>query len=108
MNATLNAQSNTNYYPNLAIYTYYHTQPTGFQMLCSALHDPQRLGGTLNQALTAGVSWVQSTLSCIKMMPMRRNIRRFCRYREMLWKGTFERRTCCSSSLVLAVNLFSI
>ena len=55
MNATLNAQSNTNYYPNLAIYTYYHTQPTGFQMLCSAIHDPQRLGGTLNQALTAGV-----------------------------------------------------
>ncbi len=55
MNATLNARSNTNYYPNLAIYTYYHTQPTGFQMLCSAIHDPQRLGGTLNQALTAGV-----------------------------------------------------
>ena len=55
MNATLNAQSNANYYPNLAIYTYYHTQPTGFQMLCSAIHDPQRLGGTLNDALTAGV-----------------------------------------------------
>jgi hypothetical protein len=55
MNATLNAHSNTNYYPNLAIYTYYHTQPTGFQMLCSALHDPQRLQGTLDQALTAGV-----------------------------------------------------
>ena len=55
MNATLNAQSNTNYYPNLAIYTYYHTQPTGFQLLCSAIHDPRRLGGTLNQALTAGV-----------------------------------------------------
>ncbi len=55
MNATLNAHSSTNYYPNLAIYTYYHTQPTGFQMLCSSIRDPQRLGGTLNQALTAGV-----------------------------------------------------
>jgi hypothetical protein len=56
MNATLNAHSNTNYYPNLAIYTYYHRQPTGFQMLCSAIRDPQRLTGTLNEALTAGVS----------------------------------------------------
>ena len=55
MNATLNAHSSTNYYPNLAIYTYYHTQPTGFQMLCSSISDPQRLGGTLNEALTAGV-----------------------------------------------------
>jgi hypothetical protein len=55
MNATLNAHSSTNYYPNLAIYTYYHTQPTGFQMLCSAIHNPQRLGGTLDQTLTAGV-----------------------------------------------------
>ena len=41
MNATLNAHSSTVYYPNLAIYTYYTTQPTGFQMLCSAIHDPQ-------------------------------------------------------------------
>ena len=55
MNATLNAHSSANYYPNLAIYTYYHTQPTGFQMLCSAIQDPKRLGGTLNEALTAGV-----------------------------------------------------
>ena len=55
MNATLNANSNTLYYPNLAIYTYYRTQPTGFQTLCSAARDPQRLGGTLEQALTAGV-----------------------------------------------------
>jgi uncharacterized repeat protein (TIGR01451 family) len=55
MNATLNANSNTLYYPNLAIYTYYTRQPTGFQMLCSAARDRQRLGGTLDQALTAGV-----------------------------------------------------
>ena len=55
MNTGLNAHSSAVYYPNLAIYTYYHTQPTGFQMLCSALYDPQRLGGTLNQALTQGV-----------------------------------------------------
>jgi len=55
MNATLNANSNTLYYPNLAIYTYYRTQPTGFQTLCSAARDPRRLGGTLEQALTAGV-----------------------------------------------------
>jgi hypothetical protein len=55
MNATLNASSNAGYYPNLAIYTYYHTQPTGFQMLCSALQDPGLLGGNLQQALTAGV-----------------------------------------------------
>ena len=55
MNAGLNAHSSIVYYPNLAIYTYYHSQPTGFQMLCSALRDPRRLGGTLNQALTQGV-----------------------------------------------------
>src|SRR5262249_52613462 len=55
MNTTLNAHSSTSYYPNLAIYTYHTTQPTGFQMLCSAISDPQRLGGTLNQALTQGV-----------------------------------------------------
>ncbi|HZS18564.1 MAG TPA: DUF11 domain-containing protein [Candidatus Udaeobacter sp.] len=55
MNATLNANSNTLYYPNLAIYTYYRTQPTGFQTLCSAARDPRRLGGTLEQALMAGV-----------------------------------------------------
>ena len=55
MNTTLNATSATNYYPNLAIYTYYHSQPTGFQMICSAIHNPRRLGGTLDQALTAGV-----------------------------------------------------
>jgi len=55
MHAGLNAHSSIVYYPNLAIYTYYHAQPTGFQMLCSALRDPNRLGGTLNQALTQGV-----------------------------------------------------
>jgi hypothetical protein len=55
MNATLSAHSSTVYYPNLAIYTYYHAQPTGFQMLCSAIHSPRRLGGSLNQALTRGV-----------------------------------------------------
>lgn len=56
MNATLNANSSTVYYPNLAIKTYYETQPTGFQTLCSEAADPGRLGGTLNQALTKGVS----------------------------------------------------
>jgi Beta-galactosidase len=55
MNATLNANSSTVYYPNEAIYEYRTTQPVGFQMLCSSINDPQRLGGTLQQALTAGV-----------------------------------------------------
>ena len=55
MNATLNANSSTAYYPNLAIYTYRDTQPVGFQMLCSSINDPRRLGGTLDEALTAGV-----------------------------------------------------
>jgi hypothetical protein len=55
MNATLNANSSTVYYPNLAIYTYRDTQPVGFQMLCSSIFDPHRLGGTLDQALNAGV-----------------------------------------------------
>ena len=54
MNASLNANSTTVYYPNLAIYTYHTTQPVGFQMLC-AEDDHDRLGGTLNQALTQGV-----------------------------------------------------
>jgi hypothetical protein len=55
MNSTLNADSSTVYYPNLAIYTYRDTQPVGFQMLCSSIKDPVRLGGTLDQALHAGV-----------------------------------------------------
>lgn len=54
MNASLNANSTTVYYPNLAIYTYHATQPVGFQMLC-AEEDSDRLGGTLSQALTQGV-----------------------------------------------------
>ena len=54
MNASLNADSTTVYYPNLAIYTYHTTQPAGFQMLCAEA-DSDRLGGTLNQALTQGV-----------------------------------------------------
>jgi hypothetical protein len=54
MNASLNANSTTVYYPNLAIYTYHTTQPVGFQMLCAEA-DSDRLGGTLNQALTQGV-----------------------------------------------------
>lgn len=63
MNTTLSANSDTGYYPNLAIYTYHNTQPVGFQMLCSSINDPHRLGGTLLQALTAGVNlgadWVE-------------------------------------------------
>jgi len=55
MNATLNAHSDTGYYPNLAIFNYHTAQPVGFQMLCSAEHDRVRLGGTLNDALTQGV-----------------------------------------------------
>jgi hypothetical protein len=55
MTASLNANSSTVYYPNEAIYTYRGTQPVGFQMLCSSILDPGRLGGTLLQALSAGV-----------------------------------------------------
>jgi Beta-galactosidase len=55
MNASLNANSTTVYYPNLAVYTYSSTQPVGFQMLCSEVQDPQRLQGTLRQALWAGI-----------------------------------------------------
>jgi uncharacterized repeat protein (TIGR01451 family) len=55
MNASLNAQSNTLYYSNLAVYTYRITQPVGFQMLCAAARDPVRLRGTLDQALMRGV-----------------------------------------------------
>jgi uncharacterized repeat protein (TIGR01451 family) len=55
MNAGLNAQSDTLYYPNLAVYTYRITQPVGLQMLCSAARDPVRLRGTLDQALMRGV-----------------------------------------------------
>ena len=55
MNATLNAKSSTVYYPNLAILTYHDTQPVGFQTLCSSITDPERLQGTLNQALKHGV-----------------------------------------------------
>src|SRR5436190_5057286 len=54
MNAGLNAESDTLYYPNLAVYTYRLTQPVGFQMLCSAARDPVRLKGTLDQALMRG------------------------------------------------------
>ena len=54
MNASLNADSTTVYYPNLAVYTYHTTQPVGFQLLC-AEEDHGRLGGTLSQALTQGV-----------------------------------------------------
>ena len=56
MNTTLNAHSSTGYYPNEAIYTYKDTQPVGFQMLCSSINDPVRLGGTLDQALRAGIA----------------------------------------------------
>ena len=56
MNTTLNANSSTVYYPNEAIYTYKDTQPVGFQMLCSSIKDPVRLGGTLDEALLAGIA----------------------------------------------------
>lgn len=56
MNATLNANSSTVYYPNLAIYTYRTTQPVGFQTLSSSISNPARLKGTLDQALTQGVA----------------------------------------------------
>ncbi|HEU0210375.1 MAG TPA: beta-galactosidase [Candidatus Udaeobacter sp.] len=56
MNCTLNADSSTGYYPNEAIVTYGNTQPVGLQMLCSSIKNPHQLGGTLLQALTAGVN----------------------------------------------------
>jgi hypothetical protein len=56
MNATLNADSSTGYYPNEAIYTYKDTQPVGFQMLVSSIKDPVRLRGTLDEALLAGIA----------------------------------------------------
>jgi uncharacterized repeat protein (TIGR01451 family) len=55
MDASLNAVSDTGYYPNLAVYTYHSTQPVGFQTLCSEATDPVRLRGTLDQTLKAGV-----------------------------------------------------
>ena len=55
MTSTLNADSSTTYYPNEAINTYKDTQPVGFQMLCSSIKDPKRLGGTLDEALLAGI-----------------------------------------------------
>src|SRR2546423_11205533 len=56
MTASLNANSNTGYYPNMAIYTYQKTQPTGFQMLASNISDGgKRNNGTLNHALSNGV-----------------------------------------------------
>ncbi len=56
MNASLNAASSTIYYPNAAISAYRASQPVGIQMLCSALLDPARLAGTLEQALSRGVA----------------------------------------------------
>ena len=57
MTASLNANSSTGYYPNLAIYTYRTTQPTGFQMLDSNFQDGGvRNRGTLAQAITAGLA----------------------------------------------------
>ena len=57
MNASLNCNSTTGYYPNEAVYTYRNKQPTGFQMLWSYYADKgARIGGTLDQALKAGVS----------------------------------------------------
>lgn len=44
------------YCSNLAIFNYHTTQPVGFQTLVSEAHDPTRLGGTLCQALSAGVN----------------------------------------------------
>ncbi len=56
MSAGLNANSNTGYYPNEAIYTYRQAQPNGFQMVYSYIKDGGlRIGGTLNKALTNGV-----------------------------------------------------
>lgn len=55
MNATLNTASSTDYYPDLAIFTYHNTQPVGFQMLCSSITNRERLKGTLDQAMTQGV-----------------------------------------------------
>jgi hypothetical protein len=56
MNASLNANSSTGYYPNEAVYTYRKRQPAGFQMLDSEYTDGgKRIGGTLNQALNQGL-----------------------------------------------------
>lgn len=55
MTASLNARSNTGYYPNMAVFKYHSVQPTGFQMLFSNRSDGGvRNKGTLAQALTAG------------------------------------------------------
>ncbi len=55
-NSTLSAKSSTGFYPNAAVNANYLTQPTGFQMLCSATGDPARFGGTLDQGLSNGVN----------------------------------------------------
>ena len=55
MNCTLNAQSNTGYYPNEAIYSYRGSEPVGFQTICSYDRDPRRMQGTLQQAINAGL-----------------------------------------------------
>jgi hypothetical protein len=56
MTASLNAHSATGYYPNMAILTYNHVQPTGFQMLFSNYQDGGvRNKGTLAQAINAGI-----------------------------------------------------
>lgn len=54
MNCSLNAVSDTGYYPHLAVYTYHNTQPVGFQTVCSYAKDPARMQGTLAQTLNAG------------------------------------------------------
>ena len=69
MTSTLNADSSTTYYPNEAINTYKDTQPVGFQMLCSSIKDPQRLGGTLDEALLAGIGLGENLSRSTKAMP---------------------------------------
>ena len=49
---SLNAQSNSGYYPNECVRT---MRPSGFQMVCSS-RDPERLGGTLEQAINNGIA----------------------------------------------------
>lgn len=58
MCASLSVDSSIFYLPNTLISTYSRTHPCGFQFVSSS-GDASRLGGTLSQGLTAGISLLQ-------------------------------------------------